>query len=111
MDLDAVADLVQQHYREPAAEMLLELRQTMQQAAGIVGLIEERVRLRYVQCVSEVRQQRDDAPPILLRQYAGEVRIGRIQRDADGHRFAMPQCESSDLLQFVRGPVTEIERP
>ena len=53
----------------------------------------------------------DDPSAILGRQPALQMRIRGVQREADGHRLAVAHTVVRQLLQLVRRPVAEIQRP
>ena len=46
-----------------------------------------------------------------VREAAGEVAVGRVQRDADRDRLAVPQLVVGEPLELVRRPVPEVQRP
>ena len=53
----------------------------------------------------------DDAPPVRVRKQADQMSVRRSQREADRDRFAVPQLVVGELLELVRRPVAEVERP
>ena len=59
----------------------------------------------------QVQKHADDARPGTLRKNSCEIGISDIQSDTDRDCFAMPEIVIRKLLQFVGGPVAEIERP
>src|SRR3954452_21003145 len=87
IDLDAMADGVDQRHGQLAAEVLLELLEAAQDRELPVAVARlERVR---PQAEAELRQQAAHAPVLARRQEAGEDRVAGIERDADGDRLAM----------------------
>ena len=52
-----------------------------------------------------------DPAPVVLGQEAGEVRVGRVEGDANRHRLAVTQPIAGQVLELVRRPVPEVERP
>ena len=56
-------------------------------------------------------EQRDDPPPVGVRQAAGQVAVRGVERDADRDRLAVAQLVVRELLELVRRPVPEVERP
>ena len=63
------------------------------------------------QLKSETLQKFQDATGIGLRKQPPEAGIGDVEGDADGHGLAVTQPVFGQLLQLVRGPVAEVERP
>src|SRR3546814_18017802 len=59
----------------------------------------------------EFLQYREHALPVAGWQQTHNGRIHRIQRDTDGHRFAMQHLKMGELLQFVGTPMPEIQGP
>ena len=56
-------------------------------------------------------EQLDDPAPVRVRQAAGEVAVRGVEHDADRDRLAVAQLVVRELLELVRRPVPEVERP
>src|SRR5262245_11663552 len=105
------ADGAQHQDRQLAAQVLAKLVETAQHAIWMTVRLEVLAELRRVDRHAQGRQERHDAPPVVFGQESGKVRVGRVERNADGHRLAVAETMIRELFQLVRRPVAEVERP
>ena len=108
--VEGSADAAEQQDRQLAAEVLAKLTETGQHAARILRVVEMVVEFGRVDGQAHGLDHVDDAAPLPFAQRAGEMRVRRVQRQADADRLAVPQAVLGQRFQLVRGPVAVVER-
>ena len=88
MDLDAPADPLQKHDRQTSSKVLTKLFHPREDRPGPVK--STHVQFRDVQGEPHRDDEIEDSSPLRLRKQADQVSIGRIEREADSYRFAVP---------------------
>ena len=83
MDVERLADSFEQHDRQASPEMLLEFLESAQDAPGILRGLEMILERGRVYLDPQRDEEVDDAAPLGLSEEPGQVRVGRIERDAD----------------------------
>src|SRR5581483_6514316 len=93
------------------AQVLAKFLQAAKDRAPMAGIPEVLRKLGHVQGKAASQQQFNDAPPLVLREVAGKMRVGAVQGHPDGDSFAMPQAVAGELLKAMRRPMSEIQGP
>src|SRR5450631_2881860 len=104
-----MADVRKKRDGQFAAEMLLEIRQPLQQSGFPLGVL-------LSQCIMPQREAKPFenakyAPVFALRQQSRHDRIPGIERDTDRDRLAMVDFVVREMFELVGGPVSKIQRP
>src|ERR1041385_2647674 len=109
MHLEALPDAFQQCHGQLSSKMLPKFLQPCQHDQCVFRIhVEQFVR---VQLETKRLQQIEH----LFRGSGFEktqlARINRVERDTDGHGFAVANLVFRELLEFMRGPVAKVQRP
>ncbi len=108
--VEGLADAPEEQHRQLASEVLPELLEPDEDRARIGGRIEVGAELRDEHRQPQREQEVENPPPVRLRQEAAQPRIRAIQRDPNRDRLAVAQGIPGQMLEPVRGPVSEVER-
>ena len=106
---ESFPDLAQQGDGQLAAEVFAEFVESLDHQQSAFGICVGH--LAGEKCEPKRTQQAQDA----IARFTGKESLAHgiddIQRDADGDRFSMTDLVFGNLLQLVRGPMSEIQRP
>ena len=87
MDLDAIADSLQQHDGQLSSQVLAELLQPGEDRRGPIE--STYVQFMDVQREPHCDDEIEDSSPIRLRKQTAQMSVGGIEGKADSHRFAV----------------------
>ena len=108
VDFEAVANAAEERDGEFAAEMFAEFLEAAQENRLTFRIDMEKFAGEELE--AEEFEQAEDARFAGAIDVAHAARINDVERDADGDGFAVAKAIFGKLLEFVRGPMTEIER-